>query len=823
MRKKGWWKKSASVLIAAAMLMTSVPVYAAPLDEQAQEVVVQEQTEDADKEAVEISLEDETDGVENSDEEQVAIEEDGKEEVVAVSREEASVEVDSNGTRNYYTTLGDAVTAAAAGTASMITLLKNVTDEAIIFIIQGKKITLDLNGYDVGFGANGCLRVIYGTLNVTGTGKLYEQTPTYGPIVVTGKANMQECATVTVGENVTLEGWSGIFVDNNNGYADGVNITLDGSIQGRQDAEGDPGYGIYINGSIQGTNGYIPTITIGSTASIKTPGDGIYAAGHAKWYLNGGSIEGATALSIKSGIFDITGGTYHSTGAFVNPPVADISGQEDTGAALNVTSNDGYAKKTVVNITGGTFVSDNGYAVYEGIAKDANGKPAANASYAELTISGGFFKASNITESVSINTMTDKNVISGGYFNAPFDTDYVVKDDRGLQLLVNKDEYKDEYGYVVGVPSPSPVPPSSESSNNNLSSLTLSEGTLAPAFDKDTVSYTASVDNATESITVTTVTEDPLATIQVNGTSVESGKASAPIALKEGENTITVVVTAQNGDQKTYTIKVTRAKAELGSDASLAGLTISKGTLSPKFSAEREEYTAIVENAVSSIVVTPKTADENSTVTVNGKAASEKVALKVGYNTIKVKVTSADGTATKTYTIRVTRVVPKNYTITISRRKYKVTNELIAKASVAITGLSDNKVINLSVPDTIKIYGVTYKITSVGKNAFRGQPKMKTAKIGKNVTTINYAAFYACPLLNSVTLGKNVKTIGNHVFCRDSKLRTLTMEGTALTKVGNHVLYQVTNLTIKAPGSKVNAYKKLFTNKGSKSFKVVKK
>ena len=230
-----------------------------------------------------------------------------------------------------------------------------------------------------------------------------------------------------------------------------------------------------------------------------------------------------------------------------------------------------------------------------------------------------------------------------------------------------------------------------------------------------------------------------------------------------------------------------------------------------------------MENAVSSIVVTPKTADENSTVTVNGKAASEKVALKVGYNTIKVKVTSADGTATKTYTIRVTRVVPKNYTITISRRKYKVTNELIAKASVAITGLSDNKVINLSVPDTIKIYGVTYKITSVGKNAFRGQPKMKTAKIGKNVTTINYAAFYACPLLNSVTLGKNVKTIGNHVFCRDSKLRTLKMEGTALTKVGNHVLYQVTNLTIKAPGSKVNAYKKLFTNKGSKSFKVVKK
>lgn len=713
MRKKGWWKKSASVLIAAAMLMTSVPVYAAPSDAQAEEVVVQGQTEDADKEAVEISLEDEAGGVENSGEEQVAVEEDGEEEVVAVSREEASVEVYSNGKSDYYTTLGDAVT--AAGTASTITLLKDVADEARIFVMGGKNVTLDLNGHKVGFVETGALFVANATLHVTGSGTLYEQVPTFGPIVVRGnKNNLPDYTNIIVDENVTLEGYSGIFIDNNDGYADGVKVTMNGSIQGKPDKV-DSGYGIYINGNIQRTSGNIPEITLGSTASIKTPGDGIYAAGHAKWNLQGGSIEGATALSIKSGIFEISGGTYHSTGAFVNPPVADNSGQEDTGAALNITSNDGYARKTVVNVTGGTFVSDNGYAVYEGIAKYANGNPAANASYATLTISKGFFKAGNTTESVSINSMTNKSVISGGYFNAPFDTDYIVKDDRGLQLLINKDEYKDEYGYVVKVP------------------------------------------------------ESPVST------------------------------------------------------ASLAGLTISKGTLSPKFSAEQKEYTAIVENAVSSIVVTPKTADENSTVTVNGKAASEKVALKVGYNTIKVKVTSADGTATKTYTIRVTRVVPKNYTITISRRKYKVTNELIAKASVAITGLSDNKVINLSVPDTIKIYGVTYKITSVGKNAFRGQPKMKTAKIGKNVTTINYAAFYACPLLNSVTLGKNVKTIGNHIFCRDSKLRTLTMEGTALTKVGNHVLYQVTNLTIKAPGSKVNAYKKLFTNKGSKSFKVVKK
>lgn len=826
MIKKGLWKKSASVLIVAAMLMTSVPVYAAEPDEQVEEVVVQEQTEDAEKEAEEILLE-ESAGAENDGEEKIVVEEtteEDSEELCAVTKEQASVEVFTNGQTTYYTTLSDAVAAVADGTKISVKLLKSIANESVIWVNTGKNVTVNLNGCNVGFAKTGSFYVQNGTLTVTGSGMLYEQEPDYAPIVVRGNTkDIESYSIVDIRENVTLKGWSGVFVSAPNvNCADGVVVNIDGKIQGIA-AKGDPGCGVYVNGAINRIGENIPDITLGPTSSITSPGDGIYAAGHANWTLQG-DITAATALSIKSGIFDISSGTYHSTGAFVDTPVTDNSGPEDTGAALNITSNNGYAQKTYVKITGGSFISDNGYAVYEGIAKSGStpAVPAAVASYATLSIEGGFFKGNNVRGTVSLNEMANRAVISGGYFNVPFTSDYIVKDDRGLELLVNQDSYQYEYGYVVGVRKPTdPVQPSS--SNNNLSALTLSKGTLTPAFDKDTTSYTATVDETVDSITVTPVTEDSLASIQVNGKTVASGKASEAIALQEGENIITVVVTAQNGEQKTYTIKVTRNKAELGSNADLAGLTLSKGTLSPKFSAEKEQYKAVVENAVSSILVTPKAADENSTVTVNGKPASEKVDLQVGYNTIKVKVVSADGKATKTYTIQVIRVVPKNKTITISRRKYKVTNELIAKASVAITGLSDNKVINLSVPDTIQIYGVTYKVTSIGKNAFRGQPKMKTAKIGNNVTAIGYGAFYACPILNSVTVGKRVKTIGNHAFCRGTKLRMLTFQGTALTKLENHLLYQVTNLTIKAPSSKVKAYKKLFTNKGTNSFKVVKK
>ena len=260
----------------------------------------------------------------------------------------------------------------------------------------------------------------------------------------------------------------------------------------------------------------------------------------------------------------------------------------------------------------------------------------------------------------------------------------------------------------------------------------------------------------------------------------------------------------------------------LSSESRLSALTLSAGTLSPAFSADTKNYTAVVENAADKLAVKTKAAD-GATVTVNGKAASKKVDLKVGYNTIKIQVKAEDGKATSTYTVKVTRVVPKNHKITISGKKYQVTNALSKKGTVAITGLSSKKAETLSVPNTVKIYGITYKVTSVGKNAFRELSKLKSAKVGDNVTTIGYGAFYKCPALKSVTLGKNVKSIGNHAFCRDVKLRTLTLNGTALTKVGEHVLYKAANLTIKAPSSKVKTYKKLFTNKGTKNFKVVKK
>jgi len=198
------------------------------------------------------------------------------------------------------------------------------------------------------------------------------------------------------------------------------------------------------------------------------------------------------------------------------------------------------------------------------------------------------------------------------------------------------------------------------SSNANLSNLALSSGTLSPAFASGTTSYTASVNTA--SVKVTPTTSDATATVKVNGTTVASGSASGSIALAIGSNTITTVVTAQDGTTtKTYTITVTR----LSTNDYLTNLKINNGSvpLNPSFIYTTTSYTASVPNATSSVKMLPGAADPNATIKVNGSTvasgtASPDIALSVGSNTVNTVVTAQDGTTTKTYTVTITRGAP---------------------------------------------------------------------------------------------------------------------------------------------------------------------
>lgn len=192
---------------------------------------------------------------------------------------------------------------------------------------------------------------------------------------------------------------------------------------------------------------------------------------------------------------------------------------------------------------------------------------------------------------------------------------------------------------------------------NALSNLSISQGGLTPAFDSEKTSYTASVANGVNSLTVTPTLADPNAAVMVNGTPAANGVPSQPIELSVGDNEIAIVVTAQDGTKKTYTVTVTRAA---GGNADLSNLELSDGALNPAFDAGQTSYTTSVANSVYSLSVTSTVYDSNATIRVNGSPVSsgmpsQPIPLNVGANPIQVTVTAADGQATKTYTVTVTR------------------------------------------------------------------------------------------------------------------------------------------------------------------------
>lgn len=197
------------------------------------------------------------------------------------------------------------------------------------------------------------------------------------------------------------------------------------------------------------------------------------------------------------------------------------------------------------------------------------------------------------------------------------------------------------------------------STNADLGSLSISSGALSPAFSASQITYTAPALFATSALTVTPTVADSTATVTVEGATVTSGTASQSIAFSGAQSTVSIIVTAQDGSAKTYQITVNREA--ISSNADLANLQLSVGTLTPVFSGSTNTYTASVDFTVTSLTVTPTVADTTATsLTVAGTAvasgtASSAISLSVGTNLVPVSVTAEDGTTVNTYDVTVTR------------------------------------------------------------------------------------------------------------------------------------------------------------------------
>ena len=193
--------------------------------------------------------------------------------------------------------------------------------------------------------------------------------------------------------------------------------------------------------------------------------------------------------------------------------------------------------------------------------------------------------------------------------------------------------------------------------NNNLRSLTVSPGTLVPAFLPNTTNYTVDVASSVASVTVTAQPQDAGATVSINVQTTTSRSVSLGAA---GSSTLlTIEVTAPNGSQKTYTVVVNRAAFVPSGNNNLSALVVSAEALVPTFDAATTSYTVTAPNTTTDTTVTATVADSTATMTINGSPAasgveSSSIPLAVGSNSIPIVVTAESG-ATKTYTVTITR------------------------------------------------------------------------------------------------------------------------------------------------------------------------
>ena len=174
--------------------------------------------------------------------------------------------------------------------------------------------------------------------------------------------------------------------------------------------------------------------------------------------------------------------------------------------------------------------------------------------------------------------------------------------------------------------------------DTTLKMITLSSGKLDPTFSSNETSYTVNVSTDIDKITI--------ATNKNNQTQTVSGEVKDAI-LKYGDNVFKIIVTAENGDKKTYTIKVVREDGR-NTNNNLQELTIKEAKLD--FDPNTTSYKTKVLNDVTNLTINAIAEAKTSKIEITGDKN-----LKVGENTVIIKVTS-EKEEVKEYKIIVTRL-----------------------------------------------------------------------------------------------------------------------------------------------------------------------
>ncbi len=322
--------------------------------------------------------------------------------------------------------LAAAKKAATADAPTGIKLTADIDATAIGMIQnEGNRVVIDMNGHTITLAEDNYILVKAGTLELTGEGTISSPKGTRPAVYVVGSSdpNAEDYTKLVVGKDITINADTCIAISYYNDVTQeyGVKVIVNGTLNAVNE-------GIKLDWEFVQATGNVPEITLSKTSKITAYGSGIAAAGYAKWNLAGDIITTSTsttegfatsgnALMFKSGIVNITGGTYKSTDAKNDPAEGPYSYNKNSGAAICLVSDeaDNCPKKLDVTISGGTFISENSYGLLEciSVSTDKGNAKDATASYTNLTITGGTFQGA--AGAIKLNDMANKeSVVSGG-------------------------------------------------------------------------------------------------------------------------------------------------------------------------------------------------------------------------------------------------------------------------------------------------------------------------------------------------------------------------------------------------------------------------
>lgn len=206
--------------------------------------------------------------------------------------------------------------------------------------------------------------------------------------------------------------------------------------------------------------------------------------------------------------------------------------------------------------------------------------------------------------------------------------------------------YNGQTAYMVSSYLSTTKPKEEEkSSNKNLASLSVEGVELSPAFNQETTQYTGTALENVTKLEIKATAEDSKAKVEI----LDNDN------LKGGDNIIKIKVTAEDDTVRTYILTITNPVAgkideNKTTELQLATLEIKGVNFEEGFNPAIYTYELSLNNSkIKNLEITAKANQEDATVEIIGNEN-----FIVGENTITILLTSADGTKTATYQIKVT-------------------------------------------------------------------------------------------------------------------------------------------------------------------------